>query len=63
MQQDSIEWIDDWSIEKYNPITENWHSDSHGTDQEPAQSLLLSAFSSARDFEAFSGMSGRGSPP
>jgi 2-polyprenyl-3-methyl-5-hydroxy-6-metoxy-1,4-benzoquinol methylase len=56
MQQDSIEWIDDWSIEKYNPITENWHSDGHGTDQEPAQSLLLSAFSSAMKEKYAEGM-------
>ena len=47
MKHNSIEWLANWSAEKYQPISKNWFSVGHGTDEEPAQSLLLSAFSSA----------------
>ena len=47
MKQNTEEWTNIWSIENYQPIAETWVSVGHGTDEEPAQSLLLSAFSSA----------------
>jgi 2-polyprenyl-3-methyl-5-hydroxy-6-metoxy-1,4-benzoquinol methylase len=47
MKHDSIEWLAEWSVEKYQPISKNWFSVGHGTDEEPSQSLLLSTFSSA----------------
>jgi 2-polyprenyl-3-methyl-5-hydroxy-6-metoxy-1,4-benzoquinol methylase len=47
MVQTSPEWINDWSIEKFSPITHNWVSMGHGTDEEPMQSLSQSTFAKA----------------
>jgi len=43
----SPEWINEWSVEKYEPITKDWKAIGHGTDEEPAQSLSHSTFALA----------------
>ena len=56
MIQTSPEWINDWSIEKFSPITDNWVSIGHGTDEEPMQSLSHSTFSKAMKEKYCDGM-------